>query len=70
MGRQPLAIGVTIGDPAGVGPEVAVKALLHKDWSQHLRPILIGDLRVIEHVRDGLRLREEVGPSSNIVQVT
>jgi 4-phospho-D-threonate 3-dehydrogenase / 4-phospho-D-erythronate 3-dehydrogenase len=39
-------IGITMGDPAGIGPEIAVKALGRKEIRQVCRPILIGDRRV------------------------
>ncbi len=44
--REKLAI--TIGDPAGIGPEVAVKAILSKEVSGICSPVLIGDSIVIE----------------------
>lgn len=37
-------IAVTMGDPAGVGPEVVVKALCSSNVVQWCRPIVIGDL--------------------------
>lgn len=47
MNIKPL-IGVTIGDPAGVGPEIVVKALSEDKIYEECRPILIGDKSVIE----------------------
>ena len=38
-------IGITIGDPAGVGPEVVMKALAHEDVYEECRPVVIGDTR-------------------------
>jgi 4-phospho-D-threonate 3-dehydrogenase / 4-phospho-D-erythronate 3-dehydrogenase len=40
MGLPPI-IGITMGDPAGVGPEIIVKALSHDDL--RLRPLVIAD---------------------------
>jgi 4-hydroxythreonine-4-phosphate dehydrogenase len=37
------AIGITMGDPAGVGPEVVLKALKHLDVYAFCRPLVIGD---------------------------
>jgi 4-phospho-D-threonate 3-dehydrogenase / 4-phospho-D-erythronate 3-dehydrogenase len=34
-----------MGDPAGIGPEVVVKALSHPEVSKACRPIVIGDVR-------------------------
>jgi 4-hydroxythreonine-4-phosphate dehydrogenase len=36
-------IGITMGDPAGVGPEVVLKALKHLDVYAMCRPLVIGD---------------------------
>ena len=38
-------IGITMGDPAGVGPEVVMKALSHAAVYDSCRPIVIGDAR-------------------------
>lgn len=50
MGKTKLA--VTIGDPAGIGPEIAVKALSSPAIYQEGTPILVGDLSAI---REALR---------------
>jgi len=42
-------LGITIGDPASIGPEISIKALLNKSVHKICRPILIGDLNVLEH---------------------
>lgn len=47
MGENPI-IGITMGDPAGNGPEITVKALLHQDLYKNCRPIVIGDVNVLE----------------------
>lgn len=39
-------LGITIGDPGGIGPEVVVKAL--PSVSQECLPIVVGDLSVME----------------------
>ncbi|MGL4647920.1 MAG: 4-hydroxythreonine-4-phosphate dehydrogenase PdxA [Caldilineaceae bacterium] len=44
-GRPILAI--TQGDPAGVGPEVIVKALAHTEIFAMCRPLVVGDRRVL-----------------------
>lgn len=40
-------IGVPLGDPAGVGPEIVVKALQRKEIYEACRPLVIGDLSVL-----------------------
>jgi len=44
---RPL-LAITMGDPAGIGPEVVLKALLDPDVYQRARPLVIGDRRVFE----------------------
>lgn len=43
-----LIIGITMGDPASIGPEITVKALADKKIYQKCRPIVIGDAGVME----------------------
>lgn len=38
-------IGITMGDPAGVGPEVIIKALAHDSQYEICRPLVIGDAK-------------------------
>ena len=44
---QPL-LAITMGDPAGIGPEVVLKALTHIDVYERCRPLVIGDRRILE----------------------
>ncbi|MBI3989059.1 MAG: 4-hydroxythreonine-4-phosphate dehydrogenase PdxA [candidate division NC10 bacterium] len=45
--RRPL-VGITIGDPAGIGPEVVLKALAEEKMYTLSRPLVIGDARIME----------------------
>lgn len=45
---KPL-IGITLGDPAGIGPEITVKALADHPVSEKCRPLVIGDACVLEN---------------------
>ena len=47
MSDQPI-IAITIGDPAGVGPEVVAAALANGGMAQVSRPLVIGDRTVLE----------------------
>lgn len=40
-------LAITMGDPAGIGPEIVVRALNHKETYNQCRPIVIGDAEVI-----------------------
>lgn len=56
--NRPL-VGVTIGDPAGIGPEIVIKALKNQDLYSIARPVVVGSLSILEKVerivRSGLR---------------
>lgn len=45
-------IGITMGDPSGVGPEIVVKALNNKEVYELCNPVVIGDKRVIKNAMD------------------
>ena len=47
--NRPL-LAVTIGDPAGIGPEIVLGALDAPSLYQVCRPLVIGDRAVLEHV--------------------
>ena len=41
-------LGLTMGDPAGIGPEICVRALLAPEVREVSRSFVIGDARVLE----------------------
>jgi 4-hydroxythreonine-4-phosphate dehydrogenase len=45
-GKRPL-LAVTMGDPAGVGPEVVVRALVRRRVREECRALIIGDSRIL-----------------------
>ncbi|MBQ7058364.1 MAG: 4-hydroxythreonine-4-phosphate dehydrogenase PdxA [Firmicutes bacterium] len=51
MSYKPI-VGITMGDPAGNGPEITVKALAHTDIYDRCRPIVIGDVKMIEQAKE------------------
>ena len=53
--RKPI-IGITVGDPAGIGPEIVIKAVSDPAISDVCRPVLIGDRKNLEWTADELRL--------------
>jgi len=53
-------VGITMGDPAGVGPEVVMKALARADAYALCRPLVIGDARQLERARALLNLKLDV----------
>jgi 4-hydroxythreonine-4-phosphate dehydrogenase len=48
MSNQLPVVGITMGDAAGVGPEVVVKTLSRRSMSAQCRPLVIGDTRRLE----------------------
>ncbi len=55
-------IAVTMGDPAGIGPEIVVRALGEPGVRAACRPVVVGDPRILaraaELVQSALRVRE------------
>jgi 4-hydroxythreonine-4-phosphate dehydrogenase len=45
-------IAFTMGDPAGIGPELIVKVLSESDAYDRCRPVVIGDPQVMSRARD------------------
>lgn len=48
--RKPI-VAVTMGDPAGIGPEVVLKALSHRAVKKVCHPVIVGDRKVLERAR-------------------
>lgn len=42
-------IGITIGDPAGIGPEITLKALENAEVLESCLPVIIGDAQYLAH---------------------
>jgi 4-hydroxythreonine-4-phosphate dehydrogenase len=59
--KLPL-IGITMGDPAGVGPEVVMKALARPETHAFCRPLVIGDARQLARANGVCRLSLAVRP--------
>lgn len=54
--RLPL-LGITMGDPAGIGPEVIAKAVVHRELLNICHPIVIGSFPVMERTIKSLKLK-------------
>ncbi|MBA3443093.1 MAG: 4-hydroxythreonine-4-phosphate dehydrogenase PdxA [Pyrinomonadaceae bacterium] len=55
-GRFPR-IGITMGDPAGIGPEVVLKAVAEADVQRLCVPVIIGDAQLLAHTARTLDLQ-------------
>lgn len=60
MGRIMKKIVIPIGDVAGVGPEIAVKALAHSEVYEWCQPILVGERSILERVLEITKLPLEL----------
>jgi 4-hydroxythreonine-4-phosphate dehydrogenase len=58
-------IGITMGDPAGVGPEVVMKALAHPEVYVQCRPLVIGDAKQMARAKALLKLNLEIFSIAN-----
>lgn len=60
-------IAITMGDAAGVGPEIIMKALAHRDLIDRCRPLVVGDVARLrqagEIIRSELTVRTVTVPS-------
>lgn len=43
-------LGISVGDPGGIGPEITAKALNQREIYDLARPLVVGDFRVMEDV--------------------
>ena len=59
-------IGITMGDPASIGPEIAVKALMQESIHTICRPVIIGDANVFAQIIARLQLPVSINPISTI----
>lgn len=59
-------IGITMGDPASIGPEIAVKALLDKNRYRICRPVIVGDAGVFRQVIQRLKLGAKINPIQSV----
>ena len=60
--REKPILGITMGDPAGSGPEIVVKALALKEVSAVCRPLVIGDGTCMAEAADIVKWPGEIRP--------
>lgn len=51
MAAERPIVAITMGDPAGNGPEITVKALSDSAIYERCRPVVVGDAKMIEQAR-------------------
>lgn len=65
MELKPI-VGITMGDPASIGPEIALKALLQPEIYEICRPILVGDAGVFNLIKDRLAIDVQLNAVQNV----
>lgn len=61
-------IAITMGDPASIGPEIAVKALQEKSIHAICKPLLVGDAKVFEQIIHKLKLDVKVNMVHSVAE--
>ena len=57
---------ITMGDPAGIGPEICVKTLADEDMYQVCRPVIVGDAAVLRRAIELTGAHLTLNPLSNV----
>ncbi|MGT2906401.1 4-hydroxythreonine-4-phosphate dehydrogenase PdxA [Streptococcus dentiloxodontae] len=58
-------IGITMGDPAGIGPEISIKAFNKAELYERCQPLLVGDASVLSYY---LSKHPELNLKVNVIQ--
>jgi 4-hydroxythreonine-4-phosphate dehydrogenase len=67
MNIEKPIIGISMGDPAGIGPEIIVKALLHEDVHERCFPLVVGDVEVLRQAVSNLGANLKVNAVHKLV---
>src|SRR6185503_552968 len=59
-------IAITMGDPASIGPEIAIKALQQQTIHDICRPLIVGDASVFEQIIGKLKLNVKVNTIAKV----
>jgi 4-hydroxythreonine-4-phosphate dehydrogenase len=66
MNKKPPFIGITMGDPAGIGPEITIKALISSELPADCSIVIIGDFAVLEQTIHSLSLPRRLRSISSV----
>lgn len=61
MSVKPL-IAVTMGDPAGIGPELIHLAFMNESINDFCKPVVIGDEKILEKARECTKSNQKINP--------
>lgn len=59
-------IGITMGDAAGIGSEIIVKSLTHKNIYEDCQPVVIGDAKILSRAVEITKSNVTIRPIQNI----
>jgi len=59
-------LAITMGDPAGIGPEIAAKALSCKEVYSDCKPVLVGNCSMMQSIINNLNLNLQINKISEI----
>jgi 4-hydroxythreonine-4-phosphate dehydrogenase len=65
MLEKPI-IGITMGDPASIGPEITIKALLTEKVGAICRPLVVGDAATMAYTARQLKWAVTIRPVSSV----
>ena len=61
-------VSISMGDPAGIGPEITVKALQDAKVYEKCRPMVVGDAKVMQAAIDFLGLNMSVRAIKSVAE--
>ncbi len=68
MDKRPL-IAITMGDPAGIGPEIIAKVIENGELFSFCRPVVVGDAGIMKKIIEELQLSISLHPCSLLTDV-
>ena len=60
-------LAITMGDPAGIGPEITVRALNRKETYEKCRPVVTGDAAIMRQAVKLLGFDLQVNAVQNVI---
>lgn len=63
--KNPI-LAITMGDPAGIGPEIIVKALQQPDVYRKCRPLVVGNALIMQRAVEAVGLKTKIHSIQNV----
>lgn len=61
-------IGITMGDPASIGPEIALKAVLNPHIHEICKPLIVGDATVFRNIAEVLSIDVKINSVQQVAE--